>query len=45
MAAGTEGALRTDDGRVDLKPPSPGVSSTGANPEQLFCRKLAGLFP
>jgi pimeloyl-ACP methyl ester carboxylesterase/organic hydroperoxide reductase OsmC/OhrA len=30
------GASRTEDGRLDVKLSSPGVSSTGTNPEQLF---------
>jgi osmotically inducible protein OsmC len=30
------GALRNDDGRLDVKLSSPGVFNTGTNPEQLF---------
>lgn len=33
---GRDGASRTDDGRLNVKLSSPGSSSTGTNPEQLF---------
>jgi len=33
---GREGASRTSDGRLDVKLSTPGATSTGTNPEQLF---------
>jgi len=38
------GASRTDDGRLDVKPPTPGAPGTGTNPEQPFAAGWSACF-
>ena len=41
---GRDGASRTSDGRLDVKLSSPGSSSSGTNPEQLFAAGWSACF-
>ncbi len=41
---GREGFARSDDARLEVRLSSPGSDKPGTNPEQLFCRRLVGLF-
>jgi Ohr subfamily peroxiredoxin len=41
---GRDGASRTTDGRLDVKLSSPGTSSSGTNPEQLFAAGWSACF-
>jgi osmotically inducible protein OsmC len=41
---GRDGASRSTDGRLDIKLSSPGIASTGTNPEQLFAAGWSACF-
>ena len=41
---GRDGASRTSDGRLDIKLSTPGASSAGTNPEQLFAAGWSACF-
>src|SRR5262245_6790446 len=41
---GRDGAARSNDGRLDVKPSSPGAAGSGTNPEQLFAAGWSACF-
>ncbi|MBB3455217.1 Ohr subfamily peroxiredoxin [Rhizobium sp. BK313] len=41
---GRDGASRSSDGRLDIKPSSPGAPGNGTNPEQMFAAGWSACF-